>query len=53
MTDASAVADIVAVGEAMVEFNATRAEDPNTYVRGFGGDTGSDPSAVTMVLLRT
>jgi len=41
MTDASAVADIVAVGEAMVEFNATRAEDPNTYVRGYGGDTSN------------
>ena len=41
MTDTSAAADIVAVGEAMVEFNATRADDPDTYVRGFGGDTSN------------
>ena len=41
MTDAPTVADIVAVGEAMIEFNATRAEDPDTYVRGFGGDTSN------------
>ncbi len=32
---------IVAIGEAMVEFNATRAEDPASYVRGFGGDTSN------------
>ena len=25
----------------MVEFNATRADDPDTYVRGFGGDTSN------------
>ena len=33
--------DIVALGEAMVEFNQTRAGEPDTYVRGFGGDTSN------------
>jgi 2-dehydro-3-deoxygluconokinase len=33
--------EVVALGEAMVEFNATRAGDPDTYVRGFGGDTSN------------
>ncbi len=32
---------IVAMGEAMVEFNAARAESPDTYLRGFGGDTSN------------
>ena len=41
MSDSLATADIVAVGEAMIEFNATRAADPDTYVRGFGGDTSN------------
>ena len=41
MTDAITTPDIVAVGEAMVEFNATRAGDPDTYERGFGGDTSN------------
>ena len=34
-------AAIVAIGEAMVEFNATRSDAPDTYVRGFGGDTSN------------
>ena len=41
MTAATGLLDIVAVGEAMVEFNATRAGDPDTFVRGFGGDTSN------------
>jgi 2-dehydro-3-deoxygluconokinase len=41
MTDARETPAIVAMGEAMVEFNATRAESPNTYVRGSGGDTSN------------
>jgi len=32
---------IVAIGEPMVEFNATRSDAPDTYVRGFGGDTSN------------
>jgi 2-dehydro-3-deoxygluconokinase len=32
---------IVAIGEAMVEFNAVRSDAPDTYVRGFGGDTSN------------
>jgi len=32
---------IVALGEAMVEFNQARAEAPDTYLRGFGGDTSN------------
>ena len=34
-------AAIVAMGEAMVEFNAARSDAPDTYVRGFGGDTSN------------
>jgi 2-dehydro-3-deoxygluconokinase len=41
MTDRTAAPEIVAVGEAMVEFNATRAGNPDTYERGFGGDTSN------------
>lgn len=33
--------DIVAIGEAMVEFNQMRADDPATYLQGFGGDTSN------------
>ena len=32
--------DLVAIGEPMVEFNQTRAGDPN-YLQGFGGDTSN------------
>ena len=34
-------AAIVAMGEPMVEFNAVRSDAPDTYVRGFGGDTSN------------
>src|SRR5437762_13426493 len=34
-------ADIVALGEPLVEFNQTRADDPHTYLQGFGGDTSN------------
>jgi len=33
--------DVIALGEAMVEFNQTRAADPHTWVQGFGGDTSN------------
>lgn len=33
--------DIVALGEAMVEFNQTGAEAGRTYLQGFGGDTSN------------
>ncbi|HEX6138409.1 MAG TPA: sugar kinase [Casimicrobiaceae bacterium] len=33
--------DIVALGEAMVEFNQARSEDPRTWLQGFGGDTSN------------
>jgi len=32
---------IVALGEAMIEFNQARADAPESYVRGFGGDTSN------------
>ena len=32
--------DVVALGEAMLEFNQTR-QDPPTYLQGFGGDTSN------------
>jgi 2-dehydro-3-deoxygluconokinase len=33
--------DIVALGEPMVEFNQARAQEPDAYIRGFGGDTSN------------
>ena len=33
--------DVVAIGEAMIEFNAARAADPDTFLQGFGGDTSN------------
>ena len=34
-------AEIVAFGEPLIEFNQTRADDPYTYLQGFGGDTSN------------
>ncbi len=36
-----AAVDILALGEAMVEFNQTGAEDGRVYLQGFGGDTSN------------
>ncbi len=33
--------DILAIGEAMIEFNQSRRDDPRAYVQGFGGDTSN------------
>ncbi len=33
--------DIVAIGEAMVEFNQVRRDDPGSWLQGFGGDTSN------------
>ena len=33
--------DILALGEAMIEFNQARADDPHTWLQGFGGDTSN------------
>lgn len=33
--------DIVAMGEALIEFNQPRADDPHAYLQGFGGDTSN------------
>jgi 2-dehydro-3-deoxygluconokinase len=35
------MADIVALGEPMVEFNQARSADPLAYLQGFGGDTSN------------
>ena len=37
----TAAVDIVSLGEPLVEFNQIRAEEPHTYVQGFGGDTSN------------
>jgi 2-dehydro-3-deoxygluconokinase len=37
----TSVADIVAIGEPMIEFNQARATDTATYLQGFGGDTSN------------
>lgn len=33
--------DIVALGEPLIEFNQARADDPSSYLQGFGGDTSN------------
>jgi len=33
--------DVLAIGEAMVEFNQAHADDPRVYLQGFGGDTSN------------
>src|SRR5437762_3760207 len=33
--------DIVSLGEPLVEFNRIHADDPHTYLQGFGGDTSN------------
>ena len=38
---ARATIDILALGEAMVEFNQTGAADGRLYLQGFGGDTSN------------
>ena len=44
--------DVVALGEAMVEFNQTRPGEPN-YLQGFGGDTSNAIIAATRAGART
>ena len=36
-----AQAQVVALGEPMIEFNQSRADDPRTWLQGFGGDTSN------------
>ncbi len=35
------IADIVAIGEPMIEFNQARSNDAATYLQGYGGDTSN------------
>ena len=44
--------DLVALGEAMVEFNQAHADDPRTYLQGFGGDTSNTAIAAARLGLR-
>ncbi len=37
----SATLDLVALGEAMIEFNQARRDDAHAYTQGFGGDTSN------------
>jgi 2-dehydro-3-deoxygluconokinase len=46
----SATPAIVALGEPMVEFNQARAESPDHYLRGFGGDTSNMAIAAARLL---
>jgi len=41
--------DVLALGEAMIEFNQTRADDPHTWLQGFGGDTSNMAIAAARV----
>ena len=45
--------DIVALGEAMIEFNAARAADARTWLQGFGGDTSNMAIAAARLGART
>jgi len=45
--------DLVALGEAMVEFNQARADDPRTYLQGFGGDTSNTAIAAARLGVRS
>jgi len=36
-----ATSDVLALGEAMIEFNQARPDDARTYVQGYGGDTSN------------
>jgi 2-dehydro-3-deoxygluconokinase len=49
----SARFDIVALGEAMVEFNEARAADARTWLQGFGGDTSNAMIAAARLGART
>ena len=51
--DAAESAAIVAIGEAMVEFNAARSDAPDIFVRGFGGDTSNMAIAAARLGART
>ena len=42
--------DVLALGEAMVEFNQARADAPDHYLRGFGGDTSNMAIAAARLL---
>ena len=42
--------DVLALGEAMVEFNQARADAPDQYLRGFGGDTSNMAIAAARLL---
>ena len=33
--------DVLAMGEALVEFNQAQRDDPRVYLQGFGGDTSN------------
>jgi 2-dehydro-3-deoxygluconokinase len=41
---------IVALGEAMIEFNQSRADTPDGYLRGYGGDTSNMAIAASRLL---
>ena len=48
-----ATLDLVALGEAMVEFNQASPEDPRTYLQGFGGDTSNTAIAAARLGVRS
>ena len=50
---ASAHLDVLAIGEAMIEFNQARREDPATWLQGFGGDTSNTAIAASRLGART
>jgi len=48
----TAALDLVALGEAMIEFNQARADDARTWLQGFGGDTSNAAIAAARLGVR-
>ena len=53
MTAGAPRVDVIALGEAMIEFNQAHADDPSTWLQGFGGDTSNMAIAAARLGART
>src|SRR6478672_10681714 len=45
--------DVLALGEAMIEFNQAQRDDPHTWLQGFGGDTSNMAIAAARLGVRS
>lgn len=53
LQSASPRLDVLALGEAMIEFNQARRDDPATWLQGFGGDTSNAAIAASRLGARS